>query len=568
MKKLRTVMILSLVMIFSVLCLPARARAATIDSARIADSYTFEGFTAVEALETAISEGLDAFAAEIDISGLAIPYTQGNMDAIFAIIRDYCGEAENFHVTSDKVSVWYYPSSVAKLTVSYVYSQEEYGLKLQELRTAAAILLQGIENNPDLNDVEKALLLHDRLGVWNRYDTKNYYNNTVADVSHTAYGALVNRISVCDGYAKAYMYLLERVGIESQIIRSDAMNHAWNMVYIDGVPYHVDVTHDDNSNMEGDIKHDNFLVSTQGYYNSSTQHQVDDYDSTPADTRYDDYFWQDSHTAFQLLDGDIYYIDNLQQQLMRWDGETREILWDVSARWDAGPYSYWPAQYARLAATSTKLLYSGSQGVYAYDPVSNTSEKIFTPSNLENYNRIYGFYYVDGYLVCNIAQGPNGIDHGDPDCTVYTTETMYYPEETASITGSVSCNDSTGDVTVRLYADGDLCYELVTATGEYALNVVPGAYVLEASMEGCVTRSYSVQVEKDGCIQDVTLCKRGDVTGDGKVTAADYVRLALHVKGIRPLTDAYALLCADVNGNGRVTAADYSLLARKVKGLA
>ena len=33
-------------------------------------------------------------------------------------------------------------------------------------------------------------------------------NNTVPNISHTAYGALVNKVAVCDGYAKAAMLLL------------------------------------------------------------------------------------------------------------------------------------------------------------------------------------------------------------------------------------------------------------------------------------------------------------------------------------------------------------------------
>ena len=39
--------------------------------------------------------------------------------------------------------------------------------------------------------------------------------------------------------------------IESDLVLSDALNHAWNKVYIDGVAYHVDVTWDDPTNLAG-----------------------------------------------------------------------------------------------------------------------------------------------------------------------------------------------------------------------------------------------------------------------------------------------------------------------------
>ena len=54
---------------------------------------------------------------------------------------------------------------------------------------------KGIKNNNNLSDVEKALLLHDRLAVLCEYD----YNST-AD-QHNMYGVFVNQTAVCQGYA-------------------------------------------------------------------------------------------------------------------------------------------------------------------------------------------------------------------------------------------------------------------------------------------------------------------------------------------------------------------------------
>ena len=57
----------------------------------------------------------------------------------------------------------------------------------------------------------------------------------------------------------------------------------------------------------------------------------------------------------------------------------------------------------------------------------------------------------------------------------------------------------------------------------------------------------------------------GDVTGDGKVTAADYSRLLAHVKKTNVITDETILKAADVTGDGKITAADYSRLLAHVK---
>ena len=66
------------------------------------------------------------------------------------------------------------------------------------------------------------------------------------------YGAIVNKESVCEGYAKAFKYLMDQVGIESIVIIGDAkdsngntQNHAWNYVNLNNTWYAVDSTWDD-----------------------------------------------------------------------------------------------------------------------------------------------------------------------------------------------------------------------------------------------------------------------------------------------------------------------------------
>lgn len=62
------------------------------------------------------------------------------------------------------------------------------------------------------------------------------------------YSSLVNKKTVCAGYAKANQYLLEKLGISCVYVTGDATNtqgtqlHAWNIVSCNGKYYYVDVT--------------------------------------------------------------------------------------------------------------------------------------------------------------------------------------------------------------------------------------------------------------------------------------------------------------------------------------
>ena len=85
---------------------------------------------------------------------------------------------------------------------------------------------------------EKALVLHNWLIFNAAYDeTYTIYNPE---------GVLLKGAGVCDSYSKAYGLLLDRAGIENRrLTDSKKIDHAWNLVRIDGQWYHVDCTWDD-----------------------------------------------------------------------------------------------------------------------------------------------------------------------------------------------------------------------------------------------------------------------------------------------------------------------------------
>ena len=339
---------------------------------------------------------------KIDISGFNIP--ESDADALKAFIWDEMPEC--FQV--------YGLGTYGFGKLKYVYasyritdSGDEYLSMLAECDEKADVLLDGIIGNDGLSDAEKALLIHDRLAVNCRYD---YGFN---DAGYTMYGALARGLAVCDGYSDAYAYLLRKVGIESLHCISTAMNHAWNLVKIDGVYYHVDVTWDDPSfasnerNYEGSVNHDNFLRSNDGI--KTTNHTAGDY-YTPANTsKYDDYFWIDSGTEFQLLNGQIYYFDNVSSELKRLNGDgiSGTAIYSVSDRWMLeGGSSFWIGNFCRLSSDGHSLLISTSDKIYIFDLNKNEASVLFEP-DLSDGENIFGFTYSDGYLVCDINDHPN-----------------------------------------------------------------------------------------------------------------------------------------------------------------
>lgn len=115
----------------------------------------------------------------------------------------------------------------------------------------AASHIAGSLIKPDMSDLEKEKILHDYVIQNVEYDWQNYQNNTITVESHTAYGALINKTAVCDGYTELLHNLLKAAGIESIFVTGEANGnkgwegHAWLIVKVDGHYSHLDVTWND-----------------------------------------------------------------------------------------------------------------------------------------------------------------------------------------------------------------------------------------------------------------------------------------------------------------------------------
>ena len=371
---------------------------------------SFEDYVDTDAFMAYLVGQMQTCAAEIDITSYGIPKDGGYLEQIgYHIIRNY---PEMFHFSW--FGPYYYSDGIiTKISMRYhdfADTAAEYEDCAEDFDAVVEDLVDGIQGNTWLTDVEKALLLHDRLIVHTEYDKARLENGTIPDMSYTSYGILVKQIGVCQGYALAYDYLLEQVGIRSEYVSSEFLNHAWNIVYINNKPYHVDTTWDDPTwDITGRVNHNNFLRSTSGIVETGHhQNGYIDFTSEPTDTTYDNYYWQRSNTAFQLVGGWIYYIDNTAEALYYLDNGSSVYLFSVDATWYANASQYWFGNFSRLSSDSTTLLYSMPDGIYRYNPSNGAVDKIYSP-NLSGgaYFAVYGFKYEGGYLICDLSNTPN-----------------------------------------------------------------------------------------------------------------------------------------------------------------
>ena len=396
----------------------------------------------VAKLEELLYEGFYLCLPAIDISSLGIKPTSENINVISNLI--YYEMPECFHISRYEYS--YNSTSIIEIRPQYSYSAIQYQAMHAELIGVKAELLKGIKENNNLDDVEKALLLHDRLAMICQYDY------SYSELGYTTYGAMVNGAAVCQGYTEAYKYLLDEAGIESKYCDSDALYHIWNIVYIDDIPYHVDVTWDDYAwgngerGAAGTVVHYNFLRSSNGIY--ATGHNASDYDTSPNDTTYDNYFWQNSSAAFQLIDDELYYINNSTANLKRYSDHKN--ITSVSSNW------WYYGNQSRLSGDGKYLYYSLSDAVYQYDVSKGISTNIFSP-DISGNDKIYGFAYLDGYLICDIADAP---PYDTNRSNLYQITQKYE----ASIIGTVVRWNIALDneITVKFYLDVDS--SLITTT--------------------------------------------------------------------------------------------------------
>ena len=182
--------------------------------------------------------------------------TQSEFNDVFFAVKNDNPDILCFSDSCNMVSYM----SATFLQMNYSYDTDVCGKMKEELILKVDEIVQNI-NTDDQYSAE--LYIHD-------YIVENCVYSDDSKNSSNAYGCLVENQAVCSGYSRAAMLLLSEAGIDSLLVggtgittESDNISHMWNLVWIDNVPYHLDVTWDDPTTANNATSHMFFNLTTE-----------------------------------------------------------------------------------------------------------------------------------------------------------------------------------------------------------------------------------------------------------------------------------------------------------------
>ncbi|MDE7208819.1 MAG: hypothetical protein K2O31_02945, partial [Clostridia bacterium] len=145
-------------------------------------------------------------------------------------------------------------------TGSSISSESAVNDAIQNYNKAIAQIVDGANKLNSVKEkieyVNKYIVEHNKYGFGTEIKNGRNIDTPKADFIYTSYGALVNNESVCEGYAKSFKAVMDRLGIPCVCVSgyagADGVNyqpHMWNYVKVDGMWYAVDVTYNaENAN--------------------------------------------------------------------------------------------------------------------------------------------------------------------------------------------------------------------------------------------------------------------------------------------------------------------------------
>ncbi len=155
-----------------------------------------------------------------------------------------------------------------------IEADERYNAEVH--RVANAVIDSLITEN--MTVTEKVEAIHDHLVKTIAYDESVLQLDLSRYVDHpsfSAYGALNLKTAVCSGYARAFLLLTKKLDIKAGIISSQSIQHAWNIVEINGEWLYLDATWNDPiPDVPGRVLRTYFL-QTRRRFLSDREHQFD-----------------------------------------------------------------------------------------------------------------------------------------------------------------------------------------------------------------------------------------------------------------------------------------------------
>lgn len=296
-----------------------------------------------------------------------------------------------------------------RLTNTYTRIEIENPMSLKETKQHFLAIDSGVkeilQQVSGVADPERAaLLIHDYFVYEYEYDYDNLEADTLPEDSFRSGGIIKRKIGVCQAYAYAYSYILNHLGIECHVAGSDAMNHAWNILKLDGSYYHVDCTWDDPvRDRIGEVSHAFFLLSDSSIMNRKEgSHYGWDLRLFCRSSKYDRYYWSDALSQIIFSGNSAYYIKNgsdhkgslFSRDLAAGTERNLKSLGTWS-KWGA-PGQFWEGSYSGLFLHDGELYYNTAEEIRKISLGGQGDTLVYAPDLSEGY--VYGSRKSNGQL--------------------------------------------------------------------------------------------------------------------------------------------------------------------------
>lgn len=212
--------------------------------------------------------------AVLSTEGMEEGLGEADIDLIFqCVLLDH---PEYFYVEGYEYTAY---SSLGELTG--IELRGTYNLSLEDClerkELMDAVVIELVDKLPEsATDYEKVKYVYETIIYQTRYCMDAPDNQNI-------YSVFVGRESVCQGYAKATQYLLNRLGVECTTVFGSVNSgegHAWNLVEVAGEYYYLDTTWGDASYLARnpadkeprlpDINYDYLCITTSQLENTHT----------------------------------------------------------------------------------------------------------------------------------------------------------------------------------------------------------------------------------------------------------------------------------------------------------
>ncbi|NFV13853.1 DUF5050 domain-containing protein [Clostridium sporogenes] len=265
----------------------------------------------------AILNGLTNLQDKVDTSA----YSK-NANEVFNVLEKVLDDhPEIFYFNYEKCSFW----SNGILELGYRGNKETISTMKQELNNKVQSIIDNVIIQ-NMSEFEKEMAIHDYIVLNTKYDEESSEAHISSELIFTSYGCLVNKLAVCDGYAKAMQLILNKVGVHTIRVtgESNGIGHAWNIVRINGKNYQVDATWNDPVPDSGYLRYN--------YFNMTDEDMAKDHKWVKSDFPVcNDNSFKYLHRAnYVVKDLDYIYYSNEEDDYnlyrMKIDGSNNEML--------------------------------------------------------------------------------------------------------------------------------------------------------------------------------------------------------------------------------------------------